>query len=103
MFTGNGLACEKALDARVAIPNATTIIFHLRPIELKAAVNGQPPTGFGREELNSGAFLIEIIATIIFTLESVNRTQTLREVVMIVEVRSYRVKPGKRDVFIEFF
>ena len=47
--------------------------------------------------------MMELIVAIIFTLDLVNSTQTLREVVMIVEVRSYRVKPGKRDAFIEFF
>ena len=47
--------------------------------------------------------MMELIAAIIFTPDLVNSTQTLRVVVMIVEVRSYRVKPGKRDAFIEFF
>jgi quinol monooxygenase YgiN len=46
---------------------------------------------------------MELMGAIIFSLDLLNSTQSLREVVMIVEVRSYRVKPGKRDAFIEFF
>ena len=44
------------------------------------------------------------IEEIIVSLASpVEQTSKLSEVGVIIEVRSYRVKPGKRDQFIEFF
>jgi hypothetical protein len=74
------------------------INFHFPPIAASAAVSGHPPTGFDRRrrgELPEGAFLMELISPIIFN--------SSRRPMMIVEVRSYRIKPGRRAEFIHFF
>ncbi len=63
--------------------------FHLPPTAASAAVSGQPVTGFCRP-LPRGAFLGSLTAVIIVRL-------------MIVEVRTYRVTPGRRAEFIEVF
>ena len=49
------------------------INFHLPPIALSAAVNGQPVTGFTRDPiwLLSGAFLMELMRRIIVVLDDV--------------------------------
>src|SRR2546428_10404651 len=73
--------------------------FHSPPIAASAAVSGHPPTGLGRAGrvwLPAGAFLMERIARIMFL------TIPWRSP-MIVEVRSYRIKPGHREDFIQFF
>jgi len=48
---------------------------------------------------------MELILRIIVPLEPVSSAYSVRtrEVNMIVEVRSYRIKPGRREEFIEFF
>ncbi|MDQ3257055.1 MAG: NIPSNAP family protein [Acidobacteriota bacterium] len=87
----------------------TMISFHLPPIGASAAVSGHPPTGLGRPMrvwLPAGAFLMELIGQIIFLPDKVTDwiiPYCLRVVMMIVEVRSYRIKPGRRAEFIEFF
>jgi|SRR6266850_395643 len=73
------------------------ITFHFPPIAASAAVIGQPPIGFGRRArrpLPAGAFWIALVAGIRFPL---------RRRAMIVEVRSYRIKPGRREEFLRFF
>src|SRR5215471_16264619 len=72
------------------------INFHLPPIAAIAAVSGHPPPGFWRRTrpLPEGAFLMELIWPIILTPQGGY---------MIVEVRSYRIKPGRRAEFIRFF
>src|SRR6476661_5506756 len=81
------------------------ISFHLPPIAASAAVNGQPPTGFGRRVrvwLPSGAFLMALIGKTIF-LNTHFFIHVFGGGKMIVEVRSYRIKPGKRAEFIKLF
>jgi hypothetical protein len=85
------------------------IIFHLPPIAARAAVSGHPFTGLVRARLlplPEGAFLIGCMGQII--VASRKRVHSdyynvIREAKMIVEVRSYRIKPGHREEFIEFF
>ena len=80
------------------------ISFHLPPMAANAAVNGQPSTGLERTPawLPEGAFftgcgigLYSFLAELIVLMRGRDA--------MIVEVRSYRIKPGRRDEFIKFF
>lgn len=80
------------------------------PIAAKAAVNGHPSTGFARADrllpLPKSALLKSVIAIdyipvvrkyeIIFLVRNGGKP-------LIVEVRSYRTKPGKREEFLRFF
>jgi hypothetical protein len=71
----------------------------LPPIAASAAVSGQPSTGFGRARspLPESAFLLALLLSVYSPSSEDWR------LVMIVEVRSYRIKPGKRDEFIRLF
>src|SRR5450755_4374199 len=74
------------------------ISFHLPPIAAKAAVSGQPTTGLARcrgEPLPGGSFWRELMFGFIL-VES-------WRLPMIVEVRRYRIKPGRREEFLRFF
>jgi hypothetical protein len=76
------------------------ISLHFPPIAARAAVSGHPVTGFGRRarrELPERAFWMELMAQIIFVTEADRRPA------MIVEVRSYRIKPGRRAEFVHLF
>src|SRR5438132_12082662 len=72
------------------------ISFHLPPIAASAAVRGHPVTGFARRRapLPAGSFWRELIEATTLPVEVSP---------MIVEVRNYKIKPGRRADFIEFF
>jgi hypothetical protein len=74
------------------------ISFHFPPTAANAAVSGHPPTAFARwwrAPLPAGSFWR------VFTIGTTFNVG--RETSMIVEVRTYKIKPGRRDDFIKFF
>jgi NIPSNAP protein len=74
------------------------ISFHFPPTAANAAVSGHPNTGFERllrAPLPEGSFWRESTDDITFCAEET--------ISMIVEVRTYKIKPGRRDEFINFF
>jgi hypothetical protein len=78
------------------------ISFHLPPMAASAAVSGHPPTGFGRAPLPEGTFFTDSeIGIYFFPAEFID--WPLGRLAMIVEVRSYRIKPGHREEFVRFF
>ena len=72
------------------------ISFHLPPTAASAAVNGQPATGFDRRRrpLPEGSFW-----RVFMKRTTLNAWRSA----VIVEVRTYKIKPGRRDEFIRFF
>src|SRR5919106_4268287 len=69
------------------------ISFHLPPMAVRAAVSGQPVTGFERP-LPRGSFLASFPSVCSFVGMAG---------ASVVEVRVYRIKPGRRDEFVEIF
>src|SRR5260370_27995066 len=71
--------------------------FHFPPSAANAAVRGQPWTAFVRARwvpLPAGSFLSDLILGVTFKSP---------EATMIIEVRTYKIKPGKREEFLRMF
>jgi len=95
--------------------------FHLPPTAASAAVNGQPLTAFRRRvrRVVTARFLLVATTSVRYDGENVTTSimQRLRRApatvggeleggvhtIMIIEMRTYRTQPGKRDEFLRIF